>query len=59
MSDEQVQEKVYIDYAILSPFGPLKNSAGPFNSKEADEFIKELAQHHKQLLIRAERRLAE
>ena len=59
MSDDQVQEKVYIDYAILSPFGPLKNSAGPFSAAEADDFVKELAQHHKQLLIKAERRAAE
>lgn len=59
MSDDQTQEKVYIDYAVLSPFGPLKHSAGPFNPSEADDFLKELKQHHKQLLVKAERRQAE
>lgn len=59
MSDDQVQAKVYVDYSVLSPFGALKHSAGPFSLPEADDFIKELAQHHKQLLVKAERRAAE
>ena len=59
MSDNQTQEKVFVDYAVLSPFGKLPHTAGPFSPAEADDFIKELAQHHKQLLVKADKRLAE
>lgn len=52
MSDQQAPAPgIYVDYSILSPFGNLKNSGGPFVSKkEADDFVKELTEHHKQLL---------
>lgn len=54
MSD---QVQVFVDYTILSPFGTLSNSAGPFTSdKEAAGFIEELKEHHKQVLIKAEAR---
>ena len=48
--------QVYVDYTILSPFGPLSNSAGPFTPKDAKGFLEELKEHHKQMLKRAELR---
>lgn len=45
--------QVYVDYTILSPFGPLSNSAGPFTPKDANGFLEELKQHHKQMLKKA------
>lgn len=51
------QEQVFVDYTILSPFGKLSNSGGPFNdAKSAQGFIEELKVHHKQLLLKAELR---
>jgi hypothetical protein len=51
--------QVFVDYTVLSPFGRLSNSAGPFSAKEAEAFINELKGHHKQFLIKAEARQAE
>lgn len=47
------QEQVFVDYVIFSPFGRLRNTAGPFSAKEAQGFIEELKAHHKQMLLQA------
>lgn len=50
------QEQVFVDYTILSPFGKLSSSAGPFDPKGAQGFIEELKQHHKRALLAADLR---
>ncbi len=52
-------QQVFVDYTILSPFGKMANSRGPFTSdKDVAEFIKKLSECHKTLLLKAEVRQA-
>lgn len=46
-----------IDFEIMSPFGNLNRTAGPFKVDEAKDFIEKLKQTHKHLLIRTESRI--
>jgi hypothetical protein len=57
--DQDTQQGFFVDYAVLTPFGPMPTKAGPFATrKEADDFIEEQKRQHKQMLVRAEVRNA-
>lgn len=46
---------VFVDYVILSPFGQLERSAGPFDTRvEADKFAAGMREQHKQSLLKLE-----
>lgn len=46
---------VFVDYVILSPFGQLERSAGPFGTRaEADKFVAGMKEQYGQSLLKLE-----
>lgn len=45
----------FVDYVILSPFGQLERSAGPFDTRaEADKFAAGMKEQYRQSLLKLE-----
>lgn len=46
---------VFVDYVILSPFGQLERSVGPFDTRtEADKFAAGMKEQYRQSLLKLE-----